>query len=95
MRITAKDKDGKVIEIMPYQMYSLMHNTQSEEYVRAKPKTEYEESQIKKDEPTQTNNGWKYVSVDARGRSRVKRKLCGGALTALIMERNTAATRPR
>ena len=67
LRITAKDKDGNAIEITPYQVYSLLHNTENEQYVRQKAKTEYEESKAKpqaKPEVKQDDEGgWKYVSV--------------------------------
>ena len=67
LRITAKDKDGNAIEITPYQVYALMNNTENEQYVRQKAKTEYEESkaipqpqpEVKQDD----EGGWKYVSV--------------------------------
>ena len=68
LRITAKDKDGNAIEITPYQVYSLLHNTENEQYVRQKVKTEYEESKAKQDGKAQANSGWQYVSVDARAK---------------------------
>ncbi|MBE5751951.1 MAG: DUF3849 domain-containing protein [Clostridiales bacterium] len=67
LRITAKDKDGNAIEITPYQVYSLLHNTENEQYVRQKAKTEYEESkaipQPKPEVKQDDKGGWKYVSV--------------------------------
>ena len=67
LRITAKDKDGNAIEITPYQVYSLLHNTENEQYVRQKTKTEYEESkakpQVKSEVKQDDEGGWKYVSV--------------------------------
>lgn len=67
LRITAKDKDGDVIEITPYQVHLFMDNTQSEEYVKQKVKTEYEESKMQAQEKSEmqdgNESGWRYVFV--------------------------------
>ncbi len=63
LRITAKSKDGESMQLTPYQLVTLMHNTKSEQYVRQGTKTEYQESQAKVKTPSSESNGWKYVSV--------------------------------
>lgn len=67
LRITAKDKDGDVIEITPYQVHLFMDNTQSAEYVKQKARTEYEESKMQAQEKSEmqdgNESGWRYVFV--------------------------------